>query len=227
MKKLQFSLIFCLMTAAVWAQDKETRELPRFTEISVGQAIKVYVEKGDQERCVIETDGIDTKDVLTDVGSGNLRIRLDRDRKRRNTDVVVYLTYRDINAISINSAARVYSKGPLQSDELEIEVSSAGKGELEVEVDELEIEVSSSGALEVIGNAMYQHINVSSAGKLDAYDLRCEEVSASVSSAGSARVQATKRIDAKANSAGTIRYKGNPDKAYVNANSGGSVRRVD
>lgn len=227
MKKLQLTLILCLIAAVSWAQGKETRELSPFTKISVGQAIKVYVEKGAKESCVIEAEGIDTRSVLTDVGGRTLRIRLDRDRKRRNIDVVVRLTYNKINAISISSAARVYSNGTIKTDDMEIEVSSAGRGELDVDVDELEVEVSSSGNLEITGNARYQDINISSAGSLDAYGLDCEEVSASVSSAGKAKVQASKRIDARANSAGSIRYKGNPDKAYVSANSGGSIQRAN
>ena len=227
MKKLQITFILCFIIGASWAQSKETRSLSSFSRISVGQAIKLYIEKGNKESCVIETEGIDTKDVLTDVGGRTLRIRLDQNRRWKNIDVVVRLTYTDVNAISISSAARVYNKGILQSDELEVEVSSAGKGELEVNVDELEIEISSSGSLEITGTARYQDIDISSAGNLDAYDLKCEEVSASVSSAGKAKVQASKRIDAKANSAGSIRYKGNPDKTYVSANSGGSIKRAN
>lgn len=227
MKKLQLSLTFCLITLFSWAQSKETRELSSFTRINVGQAIKVYVEKGAKESCVIETEGIDTRDVLTDVNGRTLKIRLDKNRKWRNIDVVVHLTYTEIDAISINSAARVYSKGTIKTNDMEIDVSSAGNGELDVDVDELEIEISSSGNLEISGNARYQDIDISSAGSLDAYDLNCEEVSASVSSAGKAKVQASKRIDARANSAGSIRYKGNPDKAYVSANSGGSIRRAN
>lgn len=226
MKKLPFSLIICLITVVSWAQSKETRELSPFSKISVGQAIKVHVEKGAKESCVIETEGIDTRDVLTEVGGRTLKIRLDRNR-RKNINVVVHLTYKDINGISISSAAQVYSKGPIQSDELEIDVSSAGNGELDIEVDELEIEVSSSGKLTIVGTARYQDIDISSAGHLDAYDLKCEEVSVSVSSAGKAKVQASKRIDARANSAGSIRYKGNPDKTYARANSGGAIKRVN
>ena len=227
MKKLQLTLMLCLIGAISLAQSKENRELSPFSKIKVGQAIKVHIEQGAKESCAIETEGIDTRYVITDVSGRTLRIRLDQDRRWRNIDVVVYLTYKDIDAISISSAARVYSKNVVKTDEMEIDVSSAGSGELEVDVDELEIDISSSGNLEITGNARYQDIQVSSAGSLNAYDLVCEEVSASVSSAGKAKVQASKRIDARANSAGSIRYKGNPDKAYVSANSGGSIRRAN
>lgn len=227
MKKLQLTLILCLIGTISLAQSKENRELSSFSKINVGQAIKVYVEQGAKESCVIETEGIDTRDVITNVSGRTLKIRLDRDRTWKNIDVVVYLTYKDVDAISISSAARVYSENVVKTDEMEINVSSAGSGELEVDVDELEIDISSSGSLEITGNARYQSIQISSAGRLDAYDLVCEEVSASVSSAGKAKVQASKRIDARANSAGSIRYKGNPDKTYVSANSGGSIKRAN
>ncbi len=226
-KNLHLSLLFCLVATIACAQNKETRQLSSFSKINVGQAIKVYVEKGDKESCIIETEGIGTDEVLTDVSGRSLKIRLDQDRRRRNIDVVVYLTYKEIKGLSINSAASVYSKGTIESDEMEIDISSAGSGQLDVNVDELEIKISSAGSLEIAGNAKYQDIDISSAGRLKAYDLACEDVSAAVSSAGSARIQATNRIDARANSGGKIRYKGQPDKTYVSANSGGSISRVD
>ena len=58
-----------------------------------------------------------------------------------------------------------------------------------------------------------------------AYDLEAEEVLAKANSAGSVKVFATKLIDAKANSGGSIRYRGNPAKEYTSSNSGGSVRK--
>ena len=226
-KNLHFSLLLCLIASVALAQNKETRQLSSFSKIDVGQAIKVYVEKGAKESCTIETEGIETSEVLTNVSGRSLKIRLDHDRRRKNIDVVVYLTYKEINGFAISSAAQVYSKGTIKTDDMEIDISSAGSGELDVNVEELEIEISSAGNLEIAGNARYQDINISSAGSLKAYDLACEEVSASVSSAGSARIQATSRINAKANSGGKIKYKGQPDKTYVSANSGGSITRID
>ena len=44
-------------------------------------------------------------------------------------------------------------------------------------------------------------------------------------SAGTAKVNVTRRMEGNANSGGSIRYKGNPDKVYEDESSGGTVKR--
>ena len=83
------------------------------------------------------------------------------------------------------------------------------------------------GELVLEGKASSQRAGVSSAGEYMGYDLDCEETYVRASSAGSARVSASKKIDAKASSAGSVKYKGNPDKVYVNASSGGSAKKAN
>ena len=58
-----------------------------------------------------------------------------------------------------------------------------------------------------------------------AFDLESEEARIDVSSAGDARVFVTKEIDADASSGGSVFYRGNPDKVYIDASSGGKVRK--
>ena len=53
--------------------------------------------------------------------------------------------------------------------------------------------------------------NLSSAGDLNAGELKANEVDISVSSAGDASVYVTERLEAKASSAGDIRYYGDPE----------------
>jgi len=87
------------------------------------------------------------------------------------------------------------------------------------------VEVSSSAEVEVSGSATTQNISVSSAGRYNGYDLSSDEADVRATSAGSARVNASKKVDVQASSAGSIRYKGNPDKVYESESSGGSVKK--
>jgi hypothetical protein len=226
MKKSILLFIFCFVYLAGFAQQREERNLSSFNELSVGEAIRVNLIKGSREKAEIIASGIDMEDILTEVSGNGLRIHL-KGNSYRNIDVRIELTYRELDEISISSAARVVASEAITASSLEIDVSSAGKGELNLDAGNVEIEVSSAGNLELTGKADRLEIDVSSAGDLDAYGLQCQEAEIDVSSGGSADVHITERIDARANSGGTIRYKGEPEKVFVNSNSGGSVKKRD
>ena len=221
-------LIFIVLLAgsvvSVSAQESETRSLSDFSEVSVGEAISVVLIPGNKNEAVVKVRNIDLEDVETNVSGGRLKIELSGNRYR-NIDVEISLTYKYIDEVSVSSAADVVTKGPIKSSSLDISVSSAADAELEINAEEIDIDVSSSGDLTVSGRTNSQRVSVSSAGDYDAYDLDCDEAYVRASSAGSARINASKKIDAKASSAGSVNYKGNPDKVYVSSSSGGDVNK--
>lgn len=224
MKKSILLFVFGVFILSAVAQQREDRNLDSFNELSVGEAIRVTLIKGTREKAEIIASGIDLEDVITDVSGNGLRIHLEGNN-HRNIDVQINLTYRELEEISISSAARVKAEEAITASSLEIEVSSAGGGELSLNTGNVEIEVSSAGNLELSGKADRMEADISSAGDLDAYDLQCQEAEIDVSSGGSANVFITNRIDARANSGGTVRYKGEPEKVFVNSNSGGSIKK--
>jgi len=223
MKKALLLLLFATVTfSIVRAQNTEIRLLPSFSRVSVGEAISLILIPGNKNEAKIKASNIDLDDIETDVIGSKLRIGLSGSR-HRNINVTIVLTYIKINSISVSSAADVTTKGSIRAESLDISVSSAADAELEITAKDVDIEVSSSGILTLSGAAVSQRVEVSSAAEYDGSDLACEDAYVKASSAASARVHASKRIEAKASSAGSVKYFGNPDKVYVNANSGGYV----
>jgi hypothetical protein len=226
MKKIILSLVFGILMISGFAQQRESRNLSSFNEMSVGEAIRVNLIHGSSEKAEIIASGIDLDDVITDISGSHLRIHLDGNNYR-NIDVQINLTYQELEEISISSAARVVADESISAESLEIDVSSAGGGEMKLNAGKVEIDISSAGNLELSGKADRLEVDVSSAGDLEAYDLACQEADVSVSSGGSANVNISTRIEARASSGGTIRYKGDPEKVFVNSNSGGSIKKRD
>lgn len=226
MKNIFLVLVLSMLIIPGFAQQRESRDLRSFHEISVGEAIHVNLIHGSSEKAEIIANGIDLEDVITDVSGDRLRIHLEGNHYR-NIDVQINLTYRELEEIGISSAARVVAEDPVTTESLEIDVSSAGGGIMKLDAGNVEIDISSAGNLELSGKADRIEVEISSAGDLDAYDMECGEADVSVSSGGSAHVNIINRIEAKASSGGTIRYKGNPEKVYVNSNSGGSIKKRD
>lgn len=226
MKKSILLIAFSFFMISGFAQQRESRNLKSFNEISVGEAIHVNLIRGSNEKAEVIANGIDLDDVLTEVSGNRLRIHLDGNNYR-NIDVQINLTYRELKEIGISSAARLVAEEAISAESLEIDVSSAGGGVIKLNTAKVEIGISSAGNLELSGKTDYLEVDVSSAGDLDAYDLECQEAEVAVSSGGSANVNISNRIDARASSGGTIRYKGDPEKVFVNSNSGGSIKKRD
>jgi hypothetical protein len=224
MKRIILSISLSLFFLTAFGQSRETRDLSPFSSISVGEAIEVYLEKGNAEKAVIEVKGTDPENVITRVSGDHLKIRMD-DGNWRNVNVTIWVTYQELNEIEISSAGKLIAKEPIKTESMEIGVSSAAKGEIALNVESLEIDISSAANLSLYGNANSMEVDISSAGTLDAYELVCQEAELDVSSAGSAKVNVIKRFEGDASSGGSIRYKGNPDKIYASSNSGGSIKK--
>lgn len=223
MKRL---LIIALVavTGLASAQKSENRSVTSFSGIKAAEGIDVYLKKGDKEALRVEVTGVDLRNVLTEVSGSYLKIHME-DGNYRNKTVKVYVTYVEVDKLSASSAANIFSESIIKTKSLSVSASSAGTVDVQVDVDSFEASASSAGDVQVKGTAKSVDITASSAGEVDAYELEAENVSAGVSSAGSAKVHAVKSIEARASSGGSVRYRGNPDRSNTNSSSGGSVKK--
>lgn len=228
MKNIFMLTAFSFLAFLAKAQEKETRSLDNFTAIEVSEAIELIIIQGNKNEAIVEVDDIDLEDVVTEVRGSELNIER-RNNLRNNTnnrgEVVVRLTYKNLDELSVNSAASVFSKSVIKATDFEINASSAGNAELELEVTELEVNVSSAGSLEVSGTCSSMDLDASSAGRFDGYDLICGSIKADVSSGGSGEVSVKKKLEVDAGTGGSLYYKGDPDKVLADTNLGGRVQR--
>jgi hypothetical protein len=225
MKLFGSFFLFWFLAVGVLAQTSETRQLGTFKGVKVGEAIDVYLKKGTSESAKVEVERVDLSDVLTEVSGGYLKVHMRSNSYRNRGAVKVYVTYVTLERISASSAANVFSEGVIKSAVLDIGASSAANVELTVEADEMSVDVGSAGDVRLEGKARSIYIEASSAGSIDAYNLECEKVDATASSAGSAKFTVTKSIKAEASSGGSIRYRGNPTSSNTDSSSGGSVKK--
>jgi hypothetical protein len=223
MKKIVLTLSGLFVILTVFAQSREKRNLESFNELSVSEAIQVELVKGNIEMAEIEVSGTDAENVLTEVSGDRLKIHM-ASGNWKNVDAYVKLTYRNLEEINVSSAGRISTETAITSDQMEMDVSSAGKADLIFKVRQMEVDVSSAASFNAEGEVYEIEMDVSSAGSVSAYDLECKIADLAASSAGSIKISVTEEINARASSGGSIRYRGNPDKERVSNSSGGSVK---
>jgi len=213
-----------LLGNQVMGQESEVRSVGSFSGIKSAEAIDVYLKKGDKESVRVEVNGPRLSDVITEVSGSYLKIHMASGNYRK-TNVKVYVTYTNINKLSASSASNIFSEGTIKTSTIDISASSAATIEVSLDAGEVTADVSSAGDIVLEGKAKSLEVEASSAGDIDAYRLESEDVRARASSAGSAKVTATKSLDARASSGGDVRYRGNPLRTNTDSSSGGSVKK--
>lgn len=226
MKHTGFTFILFLAACSVFAQQSEVRQLAPFKGVKSGEAIDVYLKKGDKESAKVEVDGVSLSDVLTEVSGSYLRIHMRDGNYRGRRSVKVYITYVSLEKISASSASNVFSEGTVKTSKMDVSVGSAASVELNLEADFVSVDAASAGDITLEGKAREMILEASSAGSIDAYNFECEKVSATASSAGSAKLNVTKSLNAEASSGGSIRYRGSPTSTNTDSSSGGSVKKT-
>ncbi len=224
MKALLFALN--LVACATFAQESETRNVGSFTGVKSGEAIDVYLRKGEKESVKVEATGQKLSNIITEVAGNYLKIHLrDNSFFRGKTDIKVYVTYVTLDMISASSASNVFSEGVIKANSIEIRASSAADIEISLEAINVRVDVSSAGDVILEGKAKSIDAEASSSGDIDAYSLLVETASAQATSAGGIKLNVSEGLEASASSGGGIYYRGNPQRTNTHSSSGGSVKK--
>jgi hypothetical protein len=225
MKNLCIAFLVVLNTLAATGQTSQNRSVGSFSGVKVAEGVDVYLKKGDKESIRVEVTGTDVNNVITEISGSYLKVHMKDDKYRNNFDAKVYVTYVKIDKLSASSAGSIFSEETIKASTLEVGASSAGSIDISVEADQLTASSSSAGEVELKGKAKALVVDANSAGEVDADDLQAQRVSAEANSAGSIKINVVDDLNAHANSGGSIRYKGNPNKSITTSNSGGSVKK--
>ena len=201
----------------------EMKEVGSFHGIEASSGLNVFVEFGEMSNQVeVIADENLHEYIEVEVDNGILEIK-SKKSIRRASSKDIFVKAGKLDLIEVSSAADFKGENLLLAEDIEIEVSSAGDLDLELDANLVRVEVSSSGSASLKGKAFKLIADVSSAGDLKAFDLVVEEADVDASSAANAKVHATKKIRADASSAGNIHYQGNPAERNTSSSSAGNV----
>lgn len=200
----------------------EERDIGEFTGLKVSSGIDVVIRQGKEISLELEADDNLHEVIITEVDGNTLKIYT-RKNIRKSRSKKVFLVYKDLNTIRISSAGDVTGENTLKTGTLNIDLSSAGDLNLEVQAEKIICEISSSGDARLSGNTEDLVASLSSAGDLHAYELITKNAEVSCSSAGDARVYATEEFNLRSSSAGSIYYKGDGRVVNSHTSSAGSI----
>lgn len=190
----------------------EVREVKNFHGISVSSAFDVYLNQGGSEAVAVSASETKYRDrIKVEVKDGILHVRYENEGLRwssGNKKLKAYISFRDIDKLTISGACDVYITGTLKEDELTIKQSGASDLKGKLEIKKLSVDLSGASDMTVTGNAEQLDVEASGASEFKGFDLVTETCSVRASGASDIKITVNKELSAQASGASDVRYKG-------------------
>ncbi len=232
MKSIILFFLAFSISANLLAQNEEVKELANFNKIQHkgGLNYEITLRKADASKIEIWSDEYDVKKIDISAENGTLRIEDEENKLKsmsKNDRLKIYATiyYTELSEISSRGVLNLSHEGTLKSDKLQIDLSGAGKMDLNLDVEKLLVSMSGASNLTFTGKAAYQEMEVSGAGNIRAENLEGKEGEIRVSGVGNVKVNISESLEAQVSGVGNIRYKGNPERLISKANGIGNIKK--
>jgi hypothetical protein len=198
-----------------------------FTTLKASNGWEVSLKKGTQPGVTARIDENLYEYLDVKVEGNTLKVAMkDNYNVGKATSRKIIVTYSGtLDKLKASSASEITAEGILESENMAFDASSAGSIIAKIEVRKVETDASSAGDLKLSGLAQTFNGSASSAATIDAKELKTEQATADVSSAGTIDLYASKTLDADASSGGSVNYWGAPREVRDSESSGGSINR--
>lgn len=204
----------------------EKMDLSSFDGLHVSGMFEVFLVEGNSPHISIETDENLQEYVIAEVRNNILTLRMKENNRYDPTRLDVYVTTNSLSELKLSGATSVSSDHTLSAANLTISISGAGDMNLKVDAERLKTHVSGAGNVRISGNAQDHQIRISGVASINCLNLETLDTDVSISGAGSAKVNATQKINASVSGVGSIEYSGNPQSKNLNTSGAGSIKAI-
>lgn len=226
MKRHVTLLIFALITFKAIGQREIVKELESFTEIKAFDRIETILIKSSENKVVITGD--DQDDVNISNKDGLLKVRMDFENQIDGGDVIVKVYHTEnLTLIDSNENADITSDDIISGSEVKIAAQEGGKITLKIDIDNVYVKSTSGAVVTLKGKAKTQEAVANAGGKVLNDELNTTETKVTVNAGGTARVNATDKMNAKVRAGGSIYVYGNPKDLKRDKVFGGKIEVVD
>ena len=187
----------------------ETRSTGDFTAVAAGGAYEVELKNGSVTEVKVEADDNIIGRIETRVSGHTLNINTKNGYNFNNGHFKVYITAPEINEIRSSGAASIVIKNTLKNnDKITLEASGAATITGEADAPEIAAEASGAADIKLSGRTKDYKAEVSGSATIKTENLMSETTKVHASGAATAYVYASIKLNADADGAATIHYKG-------------------
>ena len=208
----------------------EIRLAKNYHGISVSSAFDVYLSQSNEEAVAVSASETKYRErIKVEVKDGILYVGYDSDGKmgwgNSNKKLKVYISFKQIDKLTVSGACDVYISGTLKADNLSINQSGASDLKGKLDVNKLTVDLSGASDITVTGTATQLSIEASGASDFKGYDLNTDICNARASGASDIKITVNKELSAHASGASDVRYKGNGVIRDIKSSGASSVSK--
>ncbi len=203
------------------AQVEETRTLTAFNKVHYEGQGSIFLERGTSPSIRIESLSAEhLENVIIEIQDETLYIRYNLHSPgypvfaRPKLDV--YLTYQQLDALTVSGKVRVNANEPIKSHQLDLHAEGFVDLKLELDVYLFQAFVDGNIAMLLSGKTHSQNIHLEGQGTINAFNLESENTIATVNGTGELYVHVKEVLEAIAGGLSKIVYKGHPIKKAFN-----------
>ena len=228
-KRLMISIWAVLIGLNLFAQnsgtEREVRESARFTSVSAGSGLDVFITQDDQS-VEVEATKNQIHRIITEVKGETLHVYVKGNFRWKAKDVrKVYISAPEYKTISASGGADIRGNSPIECDQLALKSSGGGDIYLSVVSKSLKLNCSGGADIQVEGSTETLTASASGGADIDAKKLKAKVVDASASGGADIDVYASESLNARASGGGDINYTGSPKDKKISKSGGGDVSR--
>lgn len=203
----------------------ENRDIANIQTIKSSGSIDVEIKRGDTYSLVVENDENLLPYVVTEVDNGVLNIHYKNGYSIRNDHAKVIVTTPTLHKIVSSGSANISSSDVIKSDD-EIEISTSGSGDFDLQLDAPSINATGSGSgdISLSGRTKDFQCKVSGSGDIKCANLKSENAQIRVSGSGNVRVFASVSLKVNVSGSGDVYYSGNPPSPEIHIAGSGTVQ---
>ncbi|WMX16493.1 MULTISPECIES: head GIN domain-containing protein [unclassified Aureispira] len=187
-------------------------DLASFHGISLKSSFDVSVEYGQQQKVTITGSEEFFKNLEVTVKKGVLFLGMKKGNyPKLNLKAKIIIPQLKFGEVVGSGDLTISSFSNLENLKLQISGSGDIKTSQEVYIkNDLEARIVGSGDIKVIGSAAHSNIYLTGSGKCQLSQLKTNTNSTQITGSGSAKVNATKKIEVHLSGSGSLYYKGAP-----------------
>ena len=217
-------IIFLLGTFTFLGQSKIDRNLGDFSKVAVYDGINLELIKSDENK--VEITGKNTNFVVVKNKNGDLKIRLNLERRFSGDKTKVTLFYKTLYNIISHEGSNVFSKDTIKQADLNVKANTGSTLNFIVALNTLNTTSATGSTVNLSGNAAYHDCSTSTGAEIDAEKLTTTETYATSTTGGLIEVSATKELEANSKLGGIINVYEKTDKIVESISLGGVVNYI-
>ena len=203
----------------------ETFSPDSFTNLHISGQFDVVLMPGSRPSVTITGDENLLEWIKVDSRGQVLNIETER-RLNSTSGIEVLVTYTKLEEIISSGASNISTEDQIITESMRLEISGAGKIDLDLDVERLNLDLSGAALIYLSGKATELDADMSGAGSLEAFSLQTRNCDVNISGVGSAEVNVSGNLNAQVSGVGGVEYMGNPEHVSRDVSGIGRIKKA-